>query len=523
MARNPFPWSEWNTETRIIDGMVFQPQFQSEGSGENYSQGPVYQVLKYPQGKTAPGEPYEILDPQTGMRIGQGAFQRTGNVWDLTKTAAADLAPILAFTPLAPIVQAANVASAVQRGDVGSLLQTAALYAAGQTIFAAPAPAVPAFEAPADFMDYGWGEVVAPAPVPSIAPPPYVEPAPIWIEPAPAPPTVFEWAEVAPPAAAVVVEPAPVYVEPGPIWIEPAPTAPVMVEPVSVPEVATADIQAPPIQSIPAIAQEVTPMPDWFDFADYGFGQDVPAPVSIPEFSAPDFMDYGYGMQSAVPSANVAVQDFAAPDWMDYGYGTAETMVEPPPVSFGGEEPVPMDIPPYVYAMPEMPPIPVPEVTIAPTAPIAPTSPLQSVDQIIKTVSGAAMSAISLVRAWETRKLPPNPVAQARRPDGATVTARSDGTVITRTTDGRTTVTRPEVGLPQSTVDGFVVVNNGDGTYTRIDPNGNAQTLRYAAPSTGGGTGAGGITIHGIGEVSYGVLIAGIGAVALLAYSQRKR
>lgn len=262
-------------------------------------------------------------------------------------------------------------------------------------------------------------------------------------------------------------------------------------------------------------------MPDWFNTSDFGFNQDVPAPVSIAEFSAPDFMDYGFGLETSSPSANVFVGEFAAPDWMDYGYGSADVTVEPPPISWEGEQTLPMDRPPYEYGAPVMEPATevdswgreVRDSVTQAAPPPAPTATTQSMAQTIKEISNAAMAAIGVVKAWETRKLAPNPVARATRPDGSVVTARSNGTIVTRDTQGRVTVAKPQVGLPQSTEDGFVIINNGDGTFTRINTQGQRETIRYP-----GGVTAGGITTGAAGSMSGGLLLAlGVGAVALVA------
>lgn len=185
-------------------------------------------------------------------------------------------------------------------------------------------------------------------------------------------------------------------------------------------------------------------------------------------------------------------------------YGSADVVVQPPAVSFGDEDRLPTDLPPYEYGAPAAPDAPIPSI---PYTPPAPTSREWSVDQVITTVTRAADSAIKLVRAWETRKLPPNTVARATDAQGRTVLAKGDGMIYTRTPQGTVSASRPAVGLPQTTVDGFVVVNNGDGTFTRIRPDGTSETLRYPAAAPGGaGAGA------GVGLL----VVAGIAAFALM-------
>jgi hypothetical protein len=116
------------------------------------------------------------------------------------------------------------------------------------------------------------------------------------------------------------------------------------------------------------------------------------------------------------------------------------------------------------------------------------------------------------VKAWEQRKLPPNTTARVTDPSGRTIVAKGDGMIYTRAPDGKITTSKPAVGLPQSTLDGYVVVNNGDGTFTRISPSGGREVLSYPdtlrkTPAIGGADGSG----TGL------LVLAGIAAVALLS------
>lgn len=255
---------------------------------------------------------------------------------------------------------------------------------------------------------------------------------------------------------------------------------------------------------------EVSEMPAWDTWDSWDSVVQSPIPTVEPTFMGFDSsIDF---LPAPLPEVDGWYAQWDEPPKMDFG--TADAAVEPPPVSWGGEEVFTMDRPPYEYGgatfqpAPQMP-------SVAP--PLSPTAPTQSFAQTIKEISGAAMAAIGVVKAWEARQLPPNTVARATRPDGSVVTARSNGTIVTRDTRGRVTVGRPEVGLPQSTDDGFVVINNGDGSYTRISPQGQRETIRYPGgtivPSGGPG---------GVSAISGGVILA-LGAAGVAFLVMRKK
>jgi hypothetical protein len=102
-------------------------------------------------------------------------------------------------------------------------------------------------------------------------------------------------------------------------------------------------------------------------------------------------------------------------------------------------------------------------------------------DQIIRNVTVAAGTALTLVRAWREIDGPePNTVAQARV-GGSIVRANPDGTITSTNAAGQTIRTLPAKGQPQMATDGSMIVNNGDGTYTRILPSGQTSTQRYGS------------------------------------------
>lgn len=250
-------------------------------------------------------------------------------------------------------------------------------------------------------------------------------------------------------------------------------------------------------------------------FAEFDSWNDFPAVDVSPTFTGFDEQFSFYPQPYAEAQGNFAEWDVpvAAGDFAEWDVLPAVEPPEPPPVSWGGEEVFYTDAPPYEYGGAVVQRVDSVDPVSPPPAPTATT---QSMAQTIKEISSAAMAAIGVVKAWEGRKLAPNPVARATRPDGAVVTARSNGTIVTRDTRGRVTVNRPEVGLPQSTEDGFVIINNGDGTFTRINTQGQRETIRYPGGTmTQAGTGTGAATAGGIPG---GLLLAlGVGAVALVA------
>jgi hypothetical protein len=107
---------------------------------------------------------------------------------------------------------------------------------------------------------------------------------------------------------------------------------------------------------------------------------------------------------------------------------------------------------------------------------------------VVQVISNAALQALQLVRAYQAIDNP-QVITQARAtaPNGSTATALDNGTVQVRGPDGRITYTRPPAGVAQSTIGGNIVVNNGDGTYTLIAPNGSQRVIAYGPEATGSG------------------------------------
>jgi len=96
-------------------------------------------------------------------------------------------------------------------------------------------------------------------------------------------------------------------------------------------------------------------------------------------------------------------------------------------------------------------------------------------------VSTAATAALALVKLYDaTQGVNTQARVTQTTPQGrATVVALDSGIVQTRNPDGTVTNKRPPVGVAQTTVGGNIVVNNGDGTYTSIAPNGAKSVYAY--------------------------------------------
>lgn len=162
-------------------------------------------------------------------------------------------------------------------------------------------------------------------------------------------------------------------------------------------------------------------------------------------------------------------------------------------------------------------PAPSPGAAPAPSQTPAPGVPSNAFNPtaVINTVTQAAMAALSLVRAYRD-VMNPRPVTQARSvaANGAVTATTSNGMIQTRNPAGFVTSQLPPVGVPHSTVDGNLIVNNGDGTYTVIYPDGRTEVKRYPP-------GAGGESLGGFGGdlPAIGLIAAG----AALLFIARKR
>lgn len=144
----------------------------------------------------------------------------------------------------------------------------------------------------------------------------------------------------------------------------------------------------------------------------------------------------------------------------------------------------------------------------SPTNPPPANSGVWNPMQIIQGVTAAAMAAISVIKAYRSLDQPKiNTTARVVRADGSVSVITDNGLVSTRSPTGQVTSSKPPVGVPQTTVNGNVVVNNGDGSYTVVAPDGRTATYRYS-------TGAAAASGEGLSPMTL-ALIAG-GAFLLL-------
>lgn len=97
-----------------------------------------------------------------------------------------------------------------------------------------------------------------------------------------------------------------------------------------------------------------------------------------------------------------------------------------------------------------------------------------------------ALAAIQVNAAYQASQKPaPRTITTA--PGGLTATPNANGTVTVRNSStGQVSVQRPPVGQPNVLPDGSTTINNGNGTYTVIRPDGSTQTLPYTATGAGG-------------------------------------
>lgn len=131
----------------------------------------------------------------------------------------------------------------------------------------------------------------------------------------------------------------------------------------------------------------------------------------------------------------------------------------------------------------------------------------------LQTITAAAMAAIQINAAYRASQNP-QVVNQPRGvlPNGATQQVNPNGTISTRQPSGQVTTTRPPVGTPYTAADGSIIINNGNGTYDRITPAGQRQTLPYAGAASGGGFDMGG----SIAGIPTPLLIGGAALAAIL-------
>lgn len=195
------------------------------------------------------------------------------------------------------------------------------------------------------------------------------------------------------------------------------------------------------------------------DFADYGYGTDAGiVPISGGEIMGPveplqDFYGVGDPSQTAV---------------FDYTFGGSSDIGFSSPAPDAGI--VGVDIPVYT----ETPPIVIDD-----------GAPSGFGASALDFLTSAALAAIKVNQAYQATQRPPvrvntNPASGAPRPTAG-------GMLVTQNPlTGAAQTARPSVGVPYVLSDGRTMINNGDGTFSLIAANGQAQRIPYG--SSGGAT-----------------------------------
>jgi hypothetical protein len=102
----------------------------------------------------------------------------------------------------------------------------------------------------------------------------------------------------------------------------------------------------------------------------------------------------------------------------------------------------------------------------------------------VADLTSFALAAIKVNAAYQQTKAQPRTVTQS---GGKTYTPKLDGTVVVRdSATGQTFTQRAQTGVPYVMPDGTTIINNGNGTYDVILPNGQRVTKQYSATASGG-------------------------------------
>ena len=152
------------------------------------------------------------------------------------------------------------------------------------------------------------------------------------------------------------------------------------------------------------------------------------------------------------------------------------------------------------------------DATAAPPAPpVALPSDAFTASQMIQTVTQASLAALSIVNAARGQTL--QPIARSVS-SGAVQSVSNDGLVHTQYTSGQTATSFPPVGKPIATIQGSIIVNNGNGTFTLVSPDGSTHSYQYPAS---GSVSASGSIVPNVSNAKLGILAAvAVGALFLL-------
>ncbi len=226
--------------------------------------------------------------------------------------------------------------------------------------------------------------------------------------------------------------------------------------------------------------------------------------------SAPEFYDLVGDAPDFMPIPDIPGNfDVAFDGGFDSGSITADPGFTGLPVynwngaDAGWVQPVDSDLPLIDYSTPPAP------ASLFPVPGIAPgfENIFASTQNVIGVVTQAAASALQLVRAYQQTKAPVQTAVRRVTSGGVVEIAARDGFIHTQAPNGKTTKKMPRAGEAYATADSSLIVNNGDGTFTTISPNGAQSVTRY--PSTGfnfAGVGAG---LDTETTIRYGLLAVG--------------
>lgn len=117
-------------------------------------------------------------------------------------------------------------------------------------------------------------------------------------------------------------------------------------------------------------------------------------------------------------------------------------------------------------------------------------NPPQSPAAVVSAPSGGSwdstLQTVSSLAAAALRVFAPQIAIRAglvKSPSGQSAQANPNGTVTVRNANGQVSTSLPPPGVAYAVAGGGVITNNGDGTYTSIDANGNATKHSYSNAS----------------------------------------
>lgn len=124
---------------------------------------------------------------------------------------------------------------------------------------------------------------------------------------------------------------------------------------------------------------------------------------------------------------------------------------------------------------------------IVPAVTPQPNSSSWSLTNVTQGISAAAMAALQLVKAYRQLDTPTiQPQARVVRSGNAVSVVGNNGLIQTRDASGNIVAGKPPVGVPQATLTGNYIVNNGDGTYSVVAPDGTTRVMQYGGGASGG-------------------------------------